>query len=365
MELKKSGTIIAAVCIVIYLFALIQGSVRFYLSVDQRRSAADQEFTQIAALALTAGTQGFMNEQFVQTMNNALVSSKSLEALIITGPEGEYAFEKQRGNAVNWINNSPRFFNKFSFSDQSLYMPLDITGLRNVNIKAVAGAFDLAEISKILKETLLLILIGFALAFFTMLLQLLLGRQTDTASENTQAPVNEAVKSGAGPKGLYSNRSNIGWEEYIKDRLDSELHRCSSSEHDLALIFMEFTDIANDIMYKTIAEETVSFFASRDMLFEYGKWGIAVILPIDNLETAISKSEKFYQRIMERFPSSYSRASSLCIGLSSRAGRLLNADRLILETREALKKAKSDSKNKIVAFKSDPEKYREFIRTRG
>jgi len=51
--------------------------------------------------------------------------------------------------------------------------------------------------------------------------------------------------------------------------------------------------------------------------------------------------------------------------MSSRSGRLLNAERLILEADEALKKARTEEKSPIIAFKSDPEKYREFISKQG
>ena len=82
------GSIIAALCIVIYLAALIQGSVRIYLSIENNRNLAEQEFSQIVYVALAAGSQGFMDERFVQSMNNALTSSRTIEALIITGPGG-------------------------------------------------------------------------------------------------------------------------------------------------------------------------------------------------------------------------------------------------------------------------------------
>ena len=387
---NKSGTglgaVIAAICIVIYLFALVQAAVRLYLSIDKCKVTAEDEFSRIAGIALSAGLQGFMDERFIETMNNALASSNMIEALIITGPEGEYSFERQQGFAVTWVNNSPRFINKFSLSNQNYYRPLPIHDLRNAEIRAVASAFDYSEISKILKETLLLILIGFAIAFFTMLLQLLTGKSGEKSEAaisvepkysfkpDTATGKEEAIKSTpvfessfdtlpGEPKGLYSPRSNIGWEEYIDERLDSELHRCSSTENDLTFIVMEFTDITNDTMFRQAAEETSTFFSSRDLVFEHGEYGIAVILPGINLETAISKSEKFYQRITEKFPSSFSskQNSSLCIGLSSRAGRLLNADRLMLESKEALNRAKLDPVSSIIAFKSDPEKYRAFI----
>ena len=350
--------------------------------MDEQKITAEQDFSRIAAIALSAGMQGFMDERFVNAINNALATSASIEALIITGPEGEYGFEKQQGHAIKWIDNSPRFINKLIFSSQSYYRPLPIHDLRNANIKAVANAFNYNDISRILKETLLLILIGFLIASVTMLFQLLFGRPVEKqeyTSEYAEQPVkpikpaeheSETIIINAappitepGPKGLYSSRTNIGWEEYINDRLDSELHRCSSTEKDLTLIMMEFTDITNDNMYKQAAEEAVTFFSSRDLLFEFGRYGITIILPGVDLDTGIGKSEKFHQRIMEKFPNGSNTRSSLCIGLTSRSGRLLNADRILFEGMQALEKAKKDPKSSIIAFKSDPEKYRDFIRS--
>jgi GGDEF domain-containing protein len=371
------GAFIAALCIVIYLFALVQAVFRLYLSIEESKASAEQEFSRIVNTVVDAGTQGFMDERFKEAVNNSLALSKSIEALIISGPEGEYAFEKQQGYAVKWVNNSPRFINRLSFSNQPYQRPLAI--LRNVNIHAKAIAFDYAEFSKILKETLLLILIGFALSFFTMLLQMLIGKSAgksepvrasapasaqaySSAGETGYANKEENWGTETGPKGLYSPRSNIGWEEYTKDRLDSELHRCSSTEKDLTFVLMEFTDLTNDVMFRKAAEEAASFFKSRDLLFEYGKNGIAAILPGIDLEAGIGQAEKFYQRVIGKFPNGSNTGSSFCIGLSSRSGRLLNADRLLLESKEALKKARTDPRTSIIAFKSDLEKYRTFIR---
>ena len=390
-ETSAAGAVIAAICIIIYLGALVQAAVRFYLSIEQRRITADQEFGSLVNLALAEGRRGFMDAQFIESVNNALASTKSIEALIISGPEGEYAFERQKGYAVNWVNNSPRFIDRWGFSNKNHYDPLPIPDLRNTNIKAVSRAFDYFELSAILKETLIIILVGFFLSFLTMLLQLLAGTGSGKSNETpapaevyTRTPAREPAMEPArepvyatrdeyrdieidkaetesGPKGLYSPRSNIGWEEYTKDRLDSELHRCASTEKDLSLIYMDFTDITNDAMYKQAAEEAVSFFTSRDLLFEYGKYGVCAILPGINLETGILKAEKFYQRILEKFPGGGKYSSSLRMGISSRSGRLLNADRLMMEVTEALNRAKKDPKSSIIAFKSDLDKYRAFI----
>jgi len=377
--------IIAAVCIVIYLAALVQAAIRLYLSAEDHRITAEQEFEYIGNLAVSAGTQGFMDERFIETINYALASSRSIEALIITGPEGEYAFERQKGRAVSWVNNSPRFTSRFNYSTVNHYKPLQIQNLRNANIKAVATSFNYTEFSQILKETLFLILIGFAIAIFTMLLQSLLGKTVERErihpkpvfedinihSEPVE-PVRkmereriEVEREETEPKGLYSPRSNIGWEEYIEDRLDSELHRCASTEKDLTLMEMEFTDKLDDIQFKHAAEEAVSFFTSRDLLFESGKRGITVIYPGFDLETGLAKARKFHQRIMEKIFYNQKTDRCLCIGLSSRSGRLLNAGRMLMEVEEALRRAKKDRESTIMAFKSDPEKYREFIRKRG
>ncbi|MCL2264857.1 MAG: GGDEF domain-containing protein [Treponema sp.] len=362
-----SGSIIAAVCIVIYLFALVQATVRIYISVDQRKTAAKQEFTWIKDIALSFGKMGFLDDRFIKIMDDSLKSTKTIEALIVTGADKEHAFEKKTGNAITWVNNSPRFKNKLNLSNQDLFDALDISGIRNVYIKGIASAFDYEDFSKILKETLLIIFAGLILAFFTLLLYFLAekpkGRMIRVPSpkrrsERTPVSGEPVIYAGdGGPKGLYSPRSSIGWEEYTEDRLDSELHRSSSTENDLVLISMEFPGLLDDDMFKQAADEAVNFFTSRDLLFESGKHGISVILPGIGLEAAIEKSENFYQRIMEKFSD-----QETYIGISSRSGRLLNAGRLMLEAAEALKRAKS-TKTSIMAFKSDPEKYREFVRT--
>jgi GGDEF domain-containing protein len=369
---SAGGSVVAALCIIVYLFALVQGAVRIYLSIEERKITAEQEFSNIADLALSAGIQGFMDNRFVNIVNNALSTSKSLEAVIITGPGGGNAFEKKSGYAILWVNNSPRFKNKFYFLNENLYKPLALPDIRNANIKAVANAFDYTELSKIMKETLLVILIGFVLSFFTLILQALMGKGSKTEIGYAQEPQSErnvSVKnreqnlssSIGGPNGLYSPRSGLGWEEYLRERLNSELHRCASTENDLTLLLMEFTDAMEGNIFQHIAKETSVFFGSKDLIFEYGEYGIAVLLPGFGFEGSIAKSEKFYQQIMKRFPNSYLKAYGLCIGISSRSGRLLSTDRLVMEASEALKKAKSDSKTKIIAFKIDLEKYRAFI----
>ena len=364
------SAVVATLCIIIYLGALVQATVRLFLCVESGRMIAEEEFSKIAEIAFHAGGQGLVDHRFEETMKNALDSSRMIEALIITGLDPDCAVEKQKDYAVTWSNNTPKFKNRFSFSNHIYYRPVPIKGLQGVNIRAVANAFDYNEITRILKDTLLLIIIGFLISFFTMLIQFLTGKKEVPAGvKNSGVIYGQSADSGTdffeddfssnGPKGLYSERSGLGWEEYIEERLDYELHRCSSSDRDLAFILLEFTNLTNDNMFKQSAREADAYLTSKDMLFEYGRWGIAAILPGISLDKGIKTAEKYYQRMLDKFPHGYNQPSGICIGLTSRSGRLLNASRIMLEASEALKKSKEE--NTIIAFKSDPEKYRDFI----
>jgi hypothetical protein len=72
-------------------------------------------------------------------------------------------------------------------------------------------------------------------------------------------------------------------------------------------------------------------------------------------------AEEFRNKLFTKINSDILKKSSWGIGLSSRSGRLLEANRLLLEASRALEKALEDPASPIVAFKSDPERYRAFI----
>jgi hypothetical protein len=385
--------LIASLCIIVYLAALVYAAVQIYVSTDERRLAAEQEFFDIADLASSAGVLGFMDEPFVQTMEDALIASRTLLGLIISGPDGEYAFEKERGTVINWVNNSPRFKSRFDLSREPLYMPLRIEGLRNVNIQAVAGTLDYALVTSILRQALLAIAAALVLAFFTLLLDSLVRKKPAPAVQagpdyprpesrrNTGVTIKEVPvryeepyaerppakntpppDSPEGPRGLYTPQGNIGWEDYTQDRLAAELHRCASFEQDLVFIVMEFKEKLPGDFYPQFAEDAVNFFTLRDLIFERGDRGISIIYPNIDLDMGFAKSEEFHNRILSKYSGAFRDKTDLCIGLSSRSGRLVDAERIVFEAAEALERALADPVSHIVAFKSDPEKYRAFVR---
>jgi hypothetical protein len=352
---SPAGAVVAVLCIGIYLFALVQAAVRVYLNVDRRKILADMEFTDIAYAASSQGARGFMDETFIETVDKAILASKTIEALIISGPDGEYPFERHKGQGVILVNHSYRFANRFDFSSQSLYKPLQIQDLRNVTIRAVAAAFDYPDALRILRETMFLILAGLALSFFTVFIYFLAGKKapapvyTDVEEET---PVQKETSLTQGP---YSPRSNIGWEADAEEKLEKELRRCASAEEDMVLLVMEFVNKMDDFYYRQAAVEAAYFFKMKNLLFENGERGITVIYPGAGLETGIAETQRFIRFITDKFPSSPYR-NGVRAGLTSRSGRLINAGRMMFEAMEALRRAKKDKDAPIIAFKSDLDK---------
>ena len=362
------GIVVASLCILVYLGALVSVIIRINTSVEQQRLIAEQEFFDLADLASSAGVLGFMDETFVEIIQKSLDSSKTLEGIIITGPNGEYGFEKERGKALIYVNGSPRFRNRFDFSRQMLYLPLRIQGLRNVNIQAVASAINYADVSGILKQAMLLIVIALAAAFFTLIMESV--QKGGTKARRSKTPEKAAAKAaekntGAyAAGGSYSVRGRVVREENTEARLAEELQRSILTGDDLVFIVIEYKPAVDDEFYSRFAADAARFFNSRDFVCERGEKGISVICPGFNLDTGFLNADEFHNRIMGKYPVLFTAKTELCMGLSARAHRPVNAERLIFEAEEALERAMMDPVSHIVAFKSDPDKYKAFMESK-
>jgi hypothetical protein len=394
------SAVVAAACIILYIAVLAYGAVVIIGNIVERRALAEQEFRDLADRSVSAAILGFMSQAYQEAISDSLSESETLKAAIISGSNGTYGFERQPGTAINWIGNSPRFKTGFGISREPYYLPLRIDGQRNASINAVYTYIDYDLFLRTLKNTMILVLAALGIAVFTLMMEIIMKNRDSSykpvpaqtapaappVSKPPAPPVEDARNEEDGalfdievdadddaepaapsgnPLGLYSPRSNIGWESYTKDRLGSELHRCASSEQDLTLITAEYTGgKTGDPLFRAFAAEAVTFFTLRDLIFEKGDQGISVIIPGLDIEHGLEKSEEFHRRILNKLPDYFTEPSDLCIGLSSRAGRLIEADRIMVEAARALEKAKEDPVSSIVGFKSNPDKYREFISKR-
>jgi hypothetical protein len=374
------STIIAAFCLIVYIAALSYAALMIFDSVSERRTMADEEFDRITDLASAAGVLGFMDEPFIRTIQDAVDNSFTLLGVIISGPNGEYAFEREKGTVISWINNSPRFKNRFGTSYPARHMPLRIEGQRNVNIHVVSGYVDYEQCVKILKRTLLAIVAALSLAFFTLLIEtVLLKNRTPVARPAPAAPVVPPPREDI-PKDLFTGIENSIKEENekneessgqildpAKERLGDELRSSTLAGNDLVymVIGIKNSVLEEDALYQSITRTTLKFFSHRDLIFKEVEGLVAVICPDTGLDEGFAQAEDIYYHLRKGDVKGIPADMDIRIGLSSRAERSIGAERLMFEAEEALRRARVDPVSHIVAFKSDPEKYREFIQARG
>ena len=163
------------------------------------------------------------------------------------------------------------------------------------------------------------------------------------------------------PQGLFSEFTGFGWESYLETRLDSELARAASSEQDLAffLIAIEKFDFKNQIIPQ-LTSILLEKFKFRDLIFEYGTNGFAAIVQGMNLDRAMALSQDLYTEISALMVN-YQMNNKVGIGITTRSLRLITGNRLIDEAQQAINKAFDEEGLPIVAFRVNPEKYRQYL----
>ena len=189
------------------------------------------------------------------------------------------------------------------------------------------------------------------------------GSDTVKAVPAQEAAYHEAQTAADSKRDFFSPVTGFGWEQNFKLRLDSELVRAASSELDLSLFIikimgLKFTDTAVSAICEYLLEE----FQFRDMIFEFGEDGFVVIKTDMSIEQAENLAGLIHTKLSQLIAGYDSKSALACyIGISSRSIRMLSAERLIMEAREALNHSIEDKDAPITGFHVDIEKYREFL----
>lgn len=163
-----------------------------------------------------------------------------------------------------------------------------------------------------------------------------------------------------GPRGLFDPESGLGWEAYLRDRLGAELRRSASFEQDLSLLLCELDGATRgDEDFTLFASRVRDYFGFKDMAFLFQENGVMCVLPNVDVDHALRMSGELRKKLRLAFQGKGE--PGIHMGLSSRAGRLVDADRLIGEALAAIGKAKSEPGTSIMAFRPDPEKFRAYL----
>ena len=213
----------------------------------------------------------------------------------------------------------------------------------------------------LLRRTLIAVLV-FALLSVLLTIGVLLAERTPqnaTASPTESAPQRAKPPAAAAlqPSAtLFSPRSGVSYESHLERRLTLELERAASNDQDLSFALCRFPGIAPGTeSYQRCCQAIIEQFLFEDLIFEKGSDGFALVLPNTDLGRTIKQFEAFYQQLK-----SAALPGRPLFGLTARSGRLIEADRLIREAQHALGKAQSEARP-IIAFKADPERYRDFV----
>ena len=389
---------IASVCILAYLGAIVFVIVNIHANMNRRSEDAYAEFSALAGRAMAAGAAGALDEAFAAAVQEAMNRKTILEGAIVYGPAGVLGFERERGSALLWgADGSPRFRSRFGLS--RWHMPLRIPGMWNVNIEAASGMLDFAELSAALKQAMILIAAALALAFFTLLAESSAQRRRAPAHEpgggadgggweeepagGRSAAAGRDAEGGADgganasgaqrqrPKpaprrpGSYTERGQVVAAEHAEARLAEEIERSASAGQDVAFIAIEFKPAEASGCYARLASDAARFFASREFICERGERGLSVICPGLTLDMGFLNASEFHSRIMGKYPDVFKHKTDLCMGISARSDREpISAARLVFEAEEALERALMDPVSHVIAFKVDPDKYRAFMEGR-
>lgn len=165
------------------------------------------------------------------------------------------------------------------------------------------------------------------------------------------------------PSGLFSPESGFGWESYLNTRLSSELVRAASQESDLSLLSIRIPDLKKGtISAKAIYSLILDMVKFQDLVFEKGTDGCIAIFQDTTIDQAITIADRLHGRIVEIL--SANNLSTVCgFGISSKSLRLISAERLIMEAEQAMNYALEDTSSPIVAYRVNPEKYRNYLNT--
>ena len=160
-------------------------------------------------------------------------------------------------------------------------------------------------------------------------------------------------------KNIYSEITGISKEISLITKLENDLVHATSSEQDLSLFIVKIPGLLySNEETKQIVNILLQQFLYRDTIFEFENDGFAVIKSDMTIEAAEEKADLIYKNIQElhlEIPA--------FIGISSRSIRMLSAERLIKEAKEALNHAiEAKDESPIIGFHVDVEKYREYIK---
>ena len=150
-------------------------------------------------------------------------------------------------------------------------------------------------------------------------------------------------------------------KDNFRINLEEELIHASGNETDLSVIIIRIQSLNKD---EEILQQLIDDFnqasENKGKLYNYNSDSFGIILTDTPLDDGMKVTDSIYN-IVNSTLTKNGLDCSITIGISSRTGRLISGERLITEAEQAQKHAEEDSTSPVIAFRVNPEKYRNFI----
>ncbi len=143
-------------------------------------------------------------------------------------------------------------------------------------------------------------------------------------------------------------------EESLKDNIAKELE----NQEDMSLVIIRLTGIEkSSMLYKKTASLLEKQFKENGIIHAYSSDGFAIILKNFTLNSSTAIAEPLHAQISD-LVNDYNSDVRVTVGISSKAGREIESERIIKEAVQAEAHAKEDINSPIVAFRVNLEKYK-------
>ena len=148
-------------------------------------------------------------------------------------------------------------------------------------------------------------------------------------------------------------------ESQLNAALEEELVLAASSEQDFSVFVIKVENIPNEDDSGNALSHCIKETASSNgTVFQFENDSYVLLLKNTSLDESLTVSETLYAKL-NALLKTQNLTVPVTIGISARTGRLISAERLFTEAFEARKHA--DNESPVIAFRVNPEKYRDFI----
>lgn len=169
--------------------------------------------------------------------------------------------------------------------------------------------------------------------------------------------VSETPASSSDSESNTPETTSVFEESLLDEHLTTELE----NDGDTSLVIVKIANLEEGTpLYANIANVLNEQFKESGIVHAYKADGFAVIVKNANLNSSTAIAEPLHAHISELVSESGFEAR-VTVGISSKAERKIEAARLIKEADQAEAHAKEDLNSPIVAFRVNPEKYRQMI----